>query len=309
MPRNRLVHSPLFRNAGLTINYVDVGARGDVDVPWSEFDDEILRVIGFEPDPVECARLAETYPQRKYYPNALWSSADTRPFYLCENQPTSSMYPPNEESNHKYAEQHWKRRVPVETLAIDCVTLDSVLAPEDAPDFLKIDTQGSELDILKGAATTLEKYNPLVLTETWCAEIYKGAPMSHDVIKFMYDLGYEIFDLNVAAAWQHGTDRVSPVVSKPRTIGFDFLFVKKIDSLQFDDDAPLAKFAGLCELFGFRDYGLAAIQKSGRQSEFLSDAVAEMMRNNDQDQAHSSKLRRVMRRILSRRAPLWPPLH
>lgn len=314
MKENKLIFSQWFNRLDLVVNYLDVGARGDIAEPWSLFSPNKIKVIGFEPDPVECARLSKVYPERKYYPNALWSGQANRPFYLCEWSSTSSMYPPAESSNRQYRDKHWTGRVPVQTLYVDCVPLDSIVAPEDAPDFIKIDTQGAELEILKGAVKLLENGNPLVLAETWCTEVYAGMPLTHDVMAFMYKLGYQVFDLNVAAAWQHRILSLRDVHGKAKTIGFDLLFVKQLDKLKFENEGDLLKFAGLCELYGFRDYAMAVLENSTLKSERKSEALEEMVQNDQKERTASSDRlwRRIANRLLRRRRrsdPIYPPLH
>lgn len=310
MKANKLIFSQWFDRQGLVVNYLDVGARGDILEPWSLFAPDSIRVIGFEPDSDECDRLSRSYPSRKYYPNALWGKQATRPLYLCEWASTSSMYPPAEAANRQYEPIHWLGRVPAKTLQVKCVPLDSILTPEDAPDFIKIDTQGSELEILQGAEQLLRQGAPLVLAETWCAEIYAGMPLTHEVMAFMYELGYQVFDLNVAAAWQHKNAALSDVYCKSKTIGFDLLFVKRLDQLNFEHEEQLLKFAGLCELFGFRDYAIVALEASTMKSGRTDEAIAIMVQNDRLDRRRNKRWKRIITRLL--RLPqirLWPGLH
>lgn len=309
MKANKLIFSQWFDRQGLVVNYLDVGARGDVSEPWSLFEPGAIKVIGFEPDPAECDLLSKSYPGRKYYPNALWGDKATRPFYLCEWASTSSMYPPAEASNRQYRSIHWTGRVPAKTLQVECVALDSILAPGDAPDFIKIDTQGAELEILRGAERLLRRGAPLVLAETWCAEVYAGMPLTHDVMAFMYQLGYQVFDLNVAAAWQHKNAVLPDVYCKAKTIGFDLLFVKRLDQLHFQPEPELLKFAGLCELFGFRDYAMAALESTPRQSENTTEALRQLAENDQRDRSAHRRWRQIANRLFGRVTKLWPQLH
>jgi FkbM family methyltransferase len=280
-----------------------------VTEPWSLFAPGALKVIGFEPDPEECERLSKTYPERKYYPNALWGEIAIRTFYLCEWASTSSMYHPAEESNRQYRANHWTGRVPAKTLQVECVTLDSVMVVEDLPDFLKIDTQGAELEILRGAEKLLREGAPLVLAETWCAEIYASMPLTHDVMSFMYQMGYQVFDLNVAAAWQHRNINLSEAYCKGKTIGFDLLFVKRLDQLSFKSEGALMKFAGLCELFGFRDFAIAALETSHLKSNNITQAITLLVRNDQRDRSELSRWKQIVNRMLGRATKLWPQLH
>ena len=73
-------------------------------------------------------------------------------------------------------------------------TLDSLLRDAAGPALLKIDAQGYELEILKGASRVLTT-TEAVLLEVSLIEINKGAPLFHDVIAFMQDRGFLVADI------------------------------------------------------------------------------------------------------------------
>ena len=73
-------------------------------------------------------------------------------------------------------------------------SLDSVLSDVDAIDLLKIDTQGYELEVMKGASRLLEK-TQAVLLEVSLIEINANAPRIHDVIPFMRDRGFVSYEI------------------------------------------------------------------------------------------------------------------
>jgi FkbM family methyltransferase len=309
MKANKLIFSPWFEHQGLVVNYLDVGARGDVSEPWSLFKSGAINVIGFEPDPEECERLSKVYSNRKYYPNALWGETTTRAFHLCEWASTSSMYPPSQASNLQYQSTNWIGRVTAKTLQVECVALDSVLSREDAPDFIKLDTQGAELEILRGSERLLMDGSPLILAETWCAEIYAGMPLAHDVMAFMYRLGYQVFDLNIAAAWKHKNAVLSDVYCKAKTIGFDLLFIKRLDQLNFKAEPELLKFAGLCELYGFRDYAIATLESTSLKSANINEALKQLVENDRQDRLARRSWKLILNRLFGYSTRLWPHLH
>jgi len=73
-------------------------------------------------------------------------------------------------------------------------TLDSLLSGVEPPGLLKIDAQGYELQILKGASEVLSAIEA-VLLETAIIEINDGAPLLHDVVAFMKVLGFVTYDI------------------------------------------------------------------------------------------------------------------
>jgi FkbM family methyltransferase len=73
-------------------------------------------------------------------------------------------------------------------------TLDSLLGQIEPPGFLKIDAQGYELQILKGASKVLPDFEA-VLLEIAVIEVNKGAPLLHEVIAFMKAIGFVAYEI------------------------------------------------------------------------------------------------------------------
>lgn len=62
------------------------------------------------------------------------------------------------------------------------------------PDFLKLDVQGFELEVLRGANEVLQSVEA-VMMEVSLIEINKGAPLFAEVVRFMADRGFEVGDV------------------------------------------------------------------------------------------------------------------
>ena len=62
------------------------------------------------------------------------------------------------------------------------------------PYLIKIDTQGSELDILSGAEKILQE-TEFVILEVSLFEFFKGGPQLYDCMKFMKDKNFVAFDI------------------------------------------------------------------------------------------------------------------
>ncbi len=75
-------------------------------------------------------------------------------------------------------------------------TLDQVVAGTrfSRPDLIKIDTQGYELEILKGATNTMGSAE-FILLEVSFIDIYNNVPLITEVLNFMQDRGYLIYDI------------------------------------------------------------------------------------------------------------------
>lgn len=96
------------------------------------------------------------------------------------------------------------------------VTLDEIVSKEGLPkpDFLKIDTQGSELDILRGATRTVSEC-PLIYLECPVIEYNYNSPNFNEYIKFLDNIGFIPYDICEV----HKADNVLTQV--------DILFIKK----------------------------------------------------------------------------------
>ncbi|HWB10172.1 MAG TPA: FkbM family methyltransferase [Pirellulales bacterium] len=63
-----------------------------------------------------------------------------------------------------------------------------------APDFLKIDAQGSELHVLKGIERNLPQVQ-VILAELNFLDVYAGVPLAHQVIHWLGDRGFLPYDI------------------------------------------------------------------------------------------------------------------
>jgi FkbM family methyltransferase len=72
-------------------------------------------------------------------------------------------------------------------------TLDTLVREKGwkTPDLIKMDVQGCELDIIKGAVNTI-RYCPHIILELQNLEYMKNAPMREEVIDYMKFLGYQL---------------------------------------------------------------------------------------------------------------------
>ena len=78
-----------------------------------------------------------------------------------------------------------------------CTTLDKMIADKNLPipNFLKIDTQGSELDILSAAKSVMGK-TELILCECPIIEYNKGAPNISEYLNFFREHDYIPVEVN-----------------------------------------------------------------------------------------------------------------
>jgi FkbM family methyltransferase len=86
----------------------------------------------------------------------------------------------------------------VKQIEIQVQTIDNYCkeADIDRIDILKIDTQGSELNILKGAEKMLQnKAIDVIFSEVYFKEQYVDQPTMYEIALFLKQYGYELYDL------------------------------------------------------------------------------------------------------------------
>jgi FkbM family methyltransferase len=90
----------------------------------------------------------------------------------------------------------------IERREIICGPLSDFIAPEEfgARNLLKIDTQGYELEVLKGSEDLLERFS-VIYCELSYIELYKGQPLASEVISYLLEKGFRlagVFNQNVS---------------------------------------------------------------------------------------------------------------
>lgn len=75
-------------------------------------------------------------------------------------------------------------------------TLDALTAgtPFELPDFLKIDVQGYELEVLKGVSVALTSIEAIVM-ELNLIDVNVGAPLFYEACHFMAERGFRLYDI------------------------------------------------------------------------------------------------------------------
>jgi len=142
------------------------------------------RVICFEPrkDHIEChKRNCSTIPNITLYEHALGSKEETLDMKVsAHNSGTNSFHYGKMGKTRMY--EH--KIIPIEVKSLDSYGLDNV-------DFIKVDIESHELEMLKGAVDTLERCNPIIFIEDpthfYNVKNNKNVPTGLD---FLCSLGY-----------------------------------------------------------------------------------------------------------------------
>jgi FkbM family methyltransferase len=247
------------------LTLVDVGARGGLRSHWLPARRH-LRFLGFEPDHREHRRLmdivSESGSPDTYFNTALHNRPGPIALHVARDGGLSSIFEPDRAFLDTFPEA--ARFDTLEVRQIEADTLDNVLrgAGISDVDFVKADTQGSELYVLEGGAGILGTSVSGVEVEVEFAPIYKNQPLFADVDRFLRGLGFLLFDLR-PCHWKRAAGRA---IGGPhgQIIWADALYLKSVPALLAMVPSHGAAFArskllravSVALLYGYFDYAL-----------------------------------------------------
>jgi len=160
---------------------------------------------------IEASDECESYLKqitKNYYIGLLTKDNSEYSFYSLKNNPINTGNSIYKELTHHYSDDQ------LQIIKKQGIKLDDLFETNSEFDLIKIDTQGSELDIISGGKNICSKTKGILL-EVSLTQYNENSPLYNDVIQFMDNFGFkkaEVLDKN----------NIPGVVSQQ-----DILFIKK----------------------------------------------------------------------------------
>ena len=181
----------ILRDARLTC--LDVGARGGAHEVVQHYD-SFFSVVMCELDKKEAEQLRSD--GHRVIDKGLAGDEGTVTFFECRQPHGSSIKRPLGPYMDFYNAdpEYLALYETVHEHTLECTTISGALSELGIPvlDFLKLDTQGSELAILKG----MGDYAPLIIVcELQYLPLYHDTPAAYEICHYLYGLGYIPFSL------------------------------------------------------------------------------------------------------------------
>ncbi len=238
---NTLTNHPLFKMIApyselkkRPLGFVDIGARGGIH-PLVQPLAEVTGVLGFEPDKDECQRLKEdgqngsSWATCEFEPVALAEKTGNSILYLLAAETNHSLRPPNQEFIERYDMVKFEQ---TGSTGVETTTLDEVLFSRRAHEpywgeFLKLDTQGTEFEILTGAERTLTERTSAILIEVEFCQIYSEQKLFSEVEMFLRERGFSFYGFSQMAFRSCKQLNKQKEMGQERVLWADAIFFKE----------------------------------------------------------------------------------
>lgn len=169
---------------------IDVGANRGQFATFARSTFPNARIISFEPlkEPADqFALLFEGDKMVRLVRSAVGATTSDMIIHVTEHNDSSSLLEVGELQNTMFGS------VAIETRTIPCATLDKFIMSDDIStnSLLKIDTQGYELEVLRGSIGILNKID-IIYCEVSFEELYKSQPSASQIIEFLNEHGFDL---------------------------------------------------------------------------------------------------------------------
>ncbi|QBR71734.1 hypothetical protein CU048_11110 [Beijerinckiaceae bacterium] len=148
-------------------------------------------VVGFEPLP-DTGSVPRRRDPNVAMLNHFVGAGGPAVFHVTRFDPASSLFKPNMELVSQFMSLPDMYET-VSTQEVQTIRLDDVREIGDC-DYLKIDVQGGELDVLKGATRLLDKIIA-IHCEVEFAPVYRNQPLFAEIDTFLRSAGFDLIDL------------------------------------------------------------------------------------------------------------------
>jgi FkbM family methyltransferase len=282
-----LVFAPIDQD-NISPTVVDAGARNGMHLLPESYAKRAT-LIGFEPNDAEYRKLVENrtdaqlyfanhgipsarFKDARFHQCALWDSDGRQTLYVTQGagactlmgpvkplmRNTYYLYPEARRLNDKSF--HDLHAAVLSTVDIPCAALDGLIPEDETIDFLKIDVEGAELRVLRGAERLLSSGKVLfVQSEFQLFSYYDEHPLLGDQQRHLADRGFRLIDLIFDhPRYRRGRIEIPAASDRGMLMAGDAIFVRDPDRAPMSS-IELHRLAALSLVFWFSAFGMSLL--------------------------------------------------
>lgn len=189
----RKLGEELLRRNGMEGTWIDVGAHNGEETLGYARHNPGLRIYAVEPNLKAAGRLMGRAPNYHVIPFAISETDGSAEFQLNEFEMASSLLSLNEEAVRTWTgigSHKVRSKMIVPTVRLD--TLMCLLGIQTV-DYLKIDTQGMDLAVVRSAGDRISDIIKITLEVAVApTPLYHGAPTKREVVHFLTETGFTL---------------------------------------------------------------------------------------------------------------------
>ncbi len=256
------------------LRIADVGSADGPEERWLTLKG-FTQFITFEPNPRTDVPDQENTVN---FPIGLWSSKQSKALFVTAHPDSSSLCKINREVFQDYQIQEGSQVVGQVEIELD--TLDSCLEKQIglSPQFLKIDVEGGDLEVMKGSEKALSTTVVGLRTEATLLPLWEDAPQLWDVNTYLQKKGFALFNIG-KVQWVRNNGLFG-YTSQPQIIWGDAVyFVTRQEFLgrikrqsPEERDIFLIHFVTILLAHGCHDYAIEIIENT-KQSRLANEST------------------------------------
>ena len=245
------IHNSILKNAKIT--FVDIGAAIQIIPRWKKIDRKNLNYILFEPNKSEVKLLQLNkihYDNYRIYVSALGAKKKNLQLNVTKGSYQSSVLKPNFNFINQFPNSDRftiTKKIKIKTRLLDSFKIKNA-------DFIKIDAQGYNYEVLKGSSKTLDSTLGLEI-EVEFVDMYSKQKLFGDIDKILTKKNFLFIDFLSLQKWKRNERDGGQCVFG------NVLYLKKFEYISDLKRAKVLKYISICLLYSKFDMAAEAVKK------------------------------------------------
>jgi len=179
--------------SGIKGTWIDVGAHHGEVTLWCAQQNPGLTVYAFEPNLRAASALFGRAPNYIVVPIAVAEADGNSQFHLNSLEGASSLLAMDEDARRSWKGGEALREESI--VSVPTIRLDTFMSAAGIGrvDFLKIDTQGNDLAVIRSAGQRIRDIGKITLeVDVTPKRLYRGSPSKKEVVSFLQAAGFRL---------------------------------------------------------------------------------------------------------------------